>query len=177
MLSFFFSCIAFNTVAQEEIEVPVLPIDEKSNLITYEGVIEAEGISQLELFQKCKDWFHVFYKNPTNVIQTADTASWMIFGKAKINTSWIDKKDFKYPGPKIRYKIYVYMKDGRYKYQLTNFRHEGTTLDPIEEWLDTTGDNQEKFFGYLSQVDAYATELIQSLDQAMQKLEEVEEDW
>ena len=152
-LTLLYICTTICTVAQE-VEKPNLPINEKTNQVTYDDVVTVEGASQKELFANAGKWFRSYFKNPANVIQSEDTTEWMIYGKSKIRTYWFDKKGDKYPGPNVRYKIKVYMKEGRYKYVLSDFRYEDVKLEPMEDWIEATEDLQEKYFKYLIQVDS-----------------------
>jgi len=77
----------------------------------------------------------------------------------------------------VRYKIKVYVKEGRYKYTITDFRYEGNKMEPIEKWLEASEDLKVKYFTHLTQVDEMVNEIIWSLAEGMDPKVDEEEEW
>ena len=51
-----------------QLPVPDLPIDERTNLVTYQDVVKQEGTPQV-LYARAKAWVKKFYKNTAEVIK------------------------------------------------------------------------------------------------------------
>jgi hypothetical protein len=101
-----------------------LPIDSLTGKITYTEVVSVDTLSnKQELFSRAREWFAKAYKSSKSVIQMEDKESGKIVGKALMPIF------FKYmglqPGGNINYTISVYLKDGKYKYEITDFYHTG----------------------------------------------------
>ena len=76
-----------------ELPVPDLPIDERTNLVTYQDVVKQEGTPQV-LYARAMEWVKKYYKNTNEVIKNADAekcviemrSSVRIFSKQKDGT-------------------------------------------------------------------------------------------
>lgn len=146
-----------------------VPIDTITKLITYEGVVELKGIAASDLYQRMNSWFHAYYKNPTEVIRENDSVKFSITGKPRFRIqNPADKKGLKTEGGHIQYTITVAARDGRYKYEITEFNWKQPSYYAVERWLDTKATSyQPAYNDYLQQLDKTALEVIASLKEAM----------
>jgi hypothetical protein len=159
-------------------EKPNLPIDSVSGKITYKEVVFVDSLTnKQELFSRAREWFAKAYKSSKSVIQMEDKESGKIVGKALMSIF------FKYggmqPGGNINYTISVYLKDGKYKYEITDFYHTGISGNyPIPdggtcENLMTSnkgiyGMSYNNTYGlYLFQMDKNIKDLVFDLKNAM----------
>ncbi|MBL0105014.1 MAG: DUF4468 domain-containing protein [Bacteroidetes bacterium] len=146
-----------------------LPTDSITKLITYEGVIEVKGVSADELYRRINDWFHSYYKNPTEVIRTNDSTAHKMIGKPRFRMSNPpDKEGTRTDAGITQYTITVAAKDGRYKYELTEFNWKQLSYFACEKWMDTKSPSYTNAYSdFLTQLDKYAIETIASLRDAL----------
>ncbi len=110
--------------AQESLTLP----------LTYSNVVKVDTtISAQQLYLRCRSWFAESYKNSQDVIQMDDKENGKIIGKG--NLEFFSKIFVGSSCTKgwIRYTISVQVKDGRYKYEITNFNHEGNRYNDCDD--------------------------------------------
>ncbi len=159
---------AFAQKAPEFIE-PEMPVDKDSKLITYSAVVEVSGMGKAELYDRLLAWFNTFYKNPGDVIRERDVTNGRITGKARFKISNApDKTGLKTDAGLVMYTITATVKDGRFKYVITDLNWKQPSYYPIERWMDKTSKMYSKSFDYyLFETDEYVTETIKKLEDAM----------
>jgi len=96
-----------------------LPIDPETKLITYQGVVEVSSVNKADLYVRALSWVAMAYKSANSVIQMQDKEAGQIIVKGVINASGMGD----YTGV-VRHTLSIYIKDGKYKYVLTNFTHD-----------------------------------------------------
>lgn len=119
-----------------------IPVDPVSGTITYSEVVQVPGASQAELYIRAKEWFVINFRNPASVIQVDEKQDGVLIGKA-----WQDNSSFAMlswvTDSRLWYTVKITVKDGRYKYELSNFMEQTvpTRLDirpsdpyPIESY-------------------------------------------
>lgn len=145
-----------------------VPLDTITNLITYEKVVEVKSIAAGELYKRINDWFHIFYKNPTEIIRENDSIKFSIVGKPRFRlTNLLEKDGTKTEGGIVQYTITVSARDGRFKYEITAFNWKQLSYYPCERWMETKATSYKPIYNdYLQQLDTYTTELITSLKNA-----------
>jgi hypothetical protein len=79
------------------------------------------GIKQDELYSRAREWFAKNFNNSKYVLQMDDRTSGKLVGKGSIQVhdSYAINPDAGF----VEFSINVYVKDGRYKYDLNNFVH------------------------------------------------------
>jgi len=157
-------------------ETPNLPIDSQTNKISYSEVVNVDSLSKKqELYSRAREWFARAFKSSTNVIQMEDKENGKIVGKALMQV-YHKALGSNYPSGCINYTVSIYLKDGRYKYQFSDFYHSGSgnvpDYGPCEQMISTTrktmGMSYQKTFNYyLYQMDNDIKDLILSLKLAM----------
>ena len=185
------SLLSVVTFAQKE--TPNLPIDSTTKMITYTEVVHVDtSINKLESYSRAREWFAKQYKSSTNVIQMDDKESGKIVGKALMQV-YHRALGSNHPSGYINYTISIYLKDGRYKYEITNFYHtgqyvgDGNRIDdygPCEDMIHTKkkimGMSYQKTFNYyLLQLDDNIKLLIVSLKNSMntKAIDNDKKDW
>jgi hypothetical protein len=180
---FFFSAFTLFSVftAFGQKETPILPIDSSTSKITYSEVVYIDSLTnKLELFSRAREWFAKAYKSSTDVIQMEDKESGKIVGKALMQV-YHRALGSNYPSGYINYTISIYMKDGRYKYEITDFHHTGQYVSGGNRISDygvcekmintkdkTMGISYQKTYNYyLYQMDKNIKNLIIELKDAM----------
>jgi hypothetical protein len=177
LILFIFS--AFSVLGQNV--TPTLPIDSLTKKISYSEVIKVDSLeSKMELYSKAREWFAKTYKSSSDVIQMDDRESGKLVGKALMQV-YHKALGSTFPSGYINYTISIYIKDGRYKYEITNFYHTGQYVSGgnripdygvCEKMINTTdktmGMSYQKTYNYyLYQMDNNIRDLIADLKKAM----------
>lgn len=94
---------------------------------TFEGVVQVDSnVTKDELFNRAMEWIATTYNSANNVIQMQDKEGGQIVVKA---TTAFDTRFktglFHHALGYIDYTLKIYVKEGRYKYVYTSFRHKG----------------------------------------------------
>jgi len=98
------------------------------NELIYSEVIKVDSnISKSELYNRAKTWFVTTYNSSNDVLQLDDKENGQLIGRAIIKY----KSKRTYMGSDltigyIKYTIKIFVKDGRYKYEISNFIHKST---------------------------------------------------
>jgi len=173
--------LSLNAQKKKEVvyEKPNMPIDELSNKITYTKVVEATG-SKEELFRKALTWYNNYYKNPSEVIREKDSAEGKILGKGRIKIlNPADKKGIKTMKGIVLYTLTCELKDGRFKYTVTDVNLKATSFYACEKWLDTESQTYSQVYNFfLTQVDEEIQKTTSDLVKTMTKAAENKpEEW
>jgi hypothetical protein len=188
-----FTVLLLTINANAQKETPDLPIDSVTKMITYTEVVNVDtSLGKLELYSRAREWFAKAYNSSQNVIQMDDKESGKIVGKA-LTQVYHKALGSNYPSGHINYTISIYLKDGRYKYEITNFYHTGQLVSggnriedygACEEMIDTKKKTwgmsyQKTFTYYLLQLDNKTKSLIEDLkiSMASKVLNSKKNDW
>ena len=176
--------IVYSLVALGQKGTPELPfVDGK---IMYTGVVDVDSTkTKSELYSSVREWFAKTYNSSTKVIQMDDKENGKIIGKALFQVYHkAMKKD--HPSGYINYTISVFVKDGKYKYEVTNFYHTGNggnisdfgdCENMINTKMKTMGVSYQKTFDYyLWQMDDYVKNIITDLKSNIMTTTKVQED-
>lgn len=169
----------FLVAAQEsENTSSIVPIDEETQLITFREVIEEEGSTKEELFNRCINWLNNYYANPVAVTKIRDFASGKIEGRHQFRITY-EEEGYEQNAGMILYTFVIEFKDGRYRYTLTDFLLRQASRYPIEKWLDKSDPAyNDQWNSYIRQVREFTKEWKASLEASMQpEPEVVEEEW
>jgi hypothetical protein len=113
-----------------------LPVDPQTKLITYQGVVEVPGVSKADLYTRAYAWVANAYRSANAVVQMQDKEAGQLVAKGltriTVRTMGMDMD-----AGVIRHTLTIYVKDGRYKYVLTNLTHEDSrpkavSVGPLE---------------------------------------------
>lgn len=160
--------------------------------LNYSEVIQVDGVDKAELYNRAINWFTNSFRSPNNVIQYNDKDAGQITAKALFE---YNPTFFVGSGPVkgyIRYTVSIYVKDGRYKYEITDFTHDptasnaksvGVITDAVDypgvekrkanqQWMDNTWKDIKE------QAGTYIVPISESIKTGMQKVSEVNnDDW
>jgi hypothetical protein len=93
------------------------------NELSFSKVIQTDSIAKTNLFIAVNDWFATNYKSANDVIQMADKEAGTIIGKGTEKYNYGKPSYLCYDGY-LNYTVKVYVKDNRFKVDLTNFVHK-----------------------------------------------------
>lgn len=166
--------------AQQVNQSPKLPMDESTKLFSYTGVVEVAAMKKLELYNKALDWCNVYYKNPTDVIRERDSIEGNIVCKARFKISNpINKSGVATDGGVIQYTLKLMFKDGKFKYNITEFNWKQASYFPAEKWTDKTNAYYKPEYDfYLQQLNDKAREISKDLEKSMKAVaSDKKNDW
>jgi len=168
--------ISFSSILLKAQERVILPLDAESYVV-YEEAIKVKEASKSELFLRAKKWFNSHFVNPKNVIKKQDPSEGVIKGIHKFriyNKNEIGKENM---AGFVNYSVYIYAKEGRFKYVIKKFNKEDSFYHQIERWIDTSNPIEQD---WLRQVDEFAKELIDKIKENMKtpvRIKGLEDDW
>ncbi|WP_223649964.1 DUF4468 domain-containing protein [Hymenobacter psoromatis] len=125
-----------------------LPLDPQTQRITYEGVVPVPGVEEADLYARAAAWVAKTY-TPADTIARQPAQGELLVHGARPAVVYRDFQGVPRPvyAGAVRHTLTIYVKDGRYKYQLTNLMHTaGGTLNmkaggPLEQ-------EKANLFGY-----------------------------
>lgn len=163
--------------SQGNLTSSLVPIDEKTNKIVYQEVVEVEG-SKRDLFNRCIDWVNNFYKNPVSVTKVRNFESGKIKGSHQFRITDEENAYSKNAGI-VMYSFLIEFKNGRYRYTISDFLEKKASRFPAENWLDKSRpDYNTQWINYLKQLDRYTENLISELKVKMQpEADKADDDW
>ena len=133
-----------------------LPTDSVTQKITYQGVVQVPGASQLELYSRAREWFAATFGSSKVVLEMDDRESGKLIGRAYAQFEFSGGFGPTLPWAMWR-TIKVEMKEGRYRYTITNFMLGNSITSPdvspptksIETWF-AGFENSRKPLGKMS---------------------------
>ncbi len=152
-----------------------LPIDTTTNKISFSGVVTVEGTSKDKLFERAKSWMVNYYKNEQFSINNKE--------EGRIAREGMFEKTYNIGNGKTStdkniYRITISVKEGRYKYELTDFvGDDGKAPEPLERALERLA-NYTKFTKYVNQqIYEGVDEVLVSMKKAMSADPSAQDDW
>lgn len=176
---FFLLSVCISAQAQKQLE--------------YTEVVKVDSTaSKAELIKRATIWFDQTFNNPDRVIQIKDEDQGQFVGSASMN---YDSKIYIGSAAThgiIKFQIKILLKDGRYKYQFSDFYHQGDM--PVGTWGYLTdekenprhikgqpkGWEQKVWDDIHAQLGTKLAVIIASLKEAMDKptgIEDENDDW
>lgn len=171
------SFCAFAQKNNTNLPEPALPIDERTNLVTYQDVVQEEGTPQV-LYDRAMDWIKKYYKNTTEVIKNADAEKHVIDMRSSVRIFSKQKDGTMLPKNVVYYNFKLECRDNRYRYTITNFNERAQSAAPIENWFKKDSPYwSPSQYEWLNQIDEQVQELIKALEEGMEKPEVFEDEW
>lgn len=161
----------------------VLPLNSETNLIEYTELVQVDSTTtQKELYSRAKEWVAIAFKSAKDVIQMDDSENGIMILKGIIPISG----GMYLADGKVDFTMKIQLKNGRYKYWITNFNHSsyksgysGGALENTKPacgsmFMMKKGWNQVK-----ERTDEYAHAIAQNLKNFMakQSIDKKEESW
>lgn len=89
----------------------------------FSEVVEVKDASANDLHLRCKSWFATSFKDSRNVLVSDNIETGMI-ANASIQVNF--KSAMMMRTGHVKFRMEIYFKEGRYKYELKDFTHEDT---------------------------------------------------
>jgi len=117
----FFAIILMNIIVVNGQE---LPVDKETGKVIFTEIVELSDNSVPKdiLYNRAKEWFVKAFKSSNDVIQLDDKESGKIIGKGNFSIS----KSMWLTDSQVDFTITIMVKDGRYKYIVSDFFHVST---------------------------------------------------
>ena len=166
-----------NLMAQEKADL-FIPVDEETNRIKFQGVVEEEG-SKYELFKRSIYWLNGTYKDPVRVTSVRDKETGKIVGRHRFRIYFWDDDSIRHIGGMINYTFTVELKDNRYRYTIDEIVMTSATNLPAEKWLDKNDPAYDpRWDSYLIQIRDFVNSWSENLEEKMTpEPEKVKDDW
>ncbi|MDO7851601.1 DUF4468 domain-containing protein [Hymenobacter convexus] len=148
-----------------------LPYDAETHLITYQGVVEVPGVGKDQLYVRAHEWVAKAYRSANAVIQMQDKEAGRLVAKGAMQIT-LPVLGAAADAGYIRHTLTLYVKDGRYKYVLSNLEHtdvrlRATSVGPLEKEDLPFGMSKKQWDHLRRDADKGAKELISELQAAM----------
>lgn len=157
-----------------------LYVDSITNLISYIGVVEQEESSSDSLYIRAKKWITATFGQ--NVKYETDKKAQKIVVSLSMPAYLYTNKYGKKLNGKYDFKLTLWIKEGRYKYQFTNFVHEatkpaaGTPMRNYFEFYYTTQNNIKNCDMLLRYADKDINAMIEKMKRALSDPLDIDED-
>ncbi len=169
--------VVTNAQKPSQLPVPDLPIDERTNLVTYQDVVKQEGTPKV-LYDRAMEWVKKYYKNTNEVIKNADAEKCVIEMRSSVRIYSKQKDGTMLQKNIVYYNFKLECRDNRYRYTITNFNERAASAAPIENWFKTDSPYwSPSQYEWLTQIDGQIKELINSLEEGMLPPEVFEDEW
>lgn len=169
--------VVTNAQKPSQLPVPDLPIDERTNLVTYQDVVKQEGTPKV-LYDRAMEWVKKYYKNTNEVIKNADAEKCVIEMRSCVRIYSKQKDGTMLQKNIVYYNFKLECRDNRYRYTITNFNERAASAAPIENWFKTDSPYwSPSQYEWLTQIDGQIKELINSLEEGMLPPEVFEDEW
>jgi len=160
--------------------------------LTYTEVVQVDSISQNELYNRAKLWFATIYNSSNDVIQVDNKEGGEFIGKAILKYIPNIHSGNEQTKGNIKYTIKIFVKEGRYKYIITDFIHDpyGNHFGKSSMGLITTekdcpkpkpmakGWSNKVWADIKTQIETNMISLIANLKESMSKTTESKnDDW
>ncbi len=174
--------LPFSLLAQKKAELnwPAMELDPSTNLITYSGVPEVDGVSAQELFDRAMKWGAEYHKNFGEKLRKQDRENGEIEIFARFPIFAYDAKGVRTTSRQglAQYTMTLRFRDGRYKYVVTELNLKATSAEPLEKWLDRDDPNARNHAFYLTDVDTEIQNMIENMTKAIAKSPDApKDDW
>mgnify|MGYP003545391179 CR=1 FL=1 len=106
----------------------VIQVSFSQTPLTYSEVVQVDSItSKEEMFERARVWFATSFKDSKEVLQVSDKENGELIGRGVIpfiSNVFVGSSATK---GLISFDVRIYTKQGRYKYEITLFTHEGSS--------------------------------------------------
>jgi hypothetical protein len=96
-------------------------IDSVTGLVIFNEVVKVDSITQLELYSRGRQWFAVNFNSAKSVLEMEDKELGKLIGNA-FQDIYFTKSFLADPPTKCYYTISLFVKDGKYKLVVSNFK-------------------------------------------------------
>jgi len=134
MVGFATVLFAMSAVFAKGEKAPPLPVDPETGRFQYQEVVTVEGASADELYARAKNFVVDAYKSAKAVIDLDDPAAHRLVARGNFQIEW------SLAVRTVNHKLSIEVKDGRYRYTLSEFVAEFPhgDMELEDKYLSTT---------------------------------------
>lgn len=157
-----------------------IPVNDKTGLAEYTGVVEVAGASQSELYSRANRWIFDYFNNPHQVIREKDSVNYVVEGQAQFRITAVDKKGTEFPAGIVVYNFRLEFRDGRFKYTIYKIRWKKSSYYDVSNWekTDDVDYNKDRYPQYVDQTVNFIEQLLKDMAEGISTADEdVQEDW
>lgn len=96
-----------------------MPRDSTTHKVSFVGVGQVPGATQADLYSAAREWFSTYYKSGKAVLDMDDSRAGKLIGSGY--TTFVQKGTLGMGLMQLWATMKVYVKDGRYRYEVTDF--------------------------------------------------------
>lgn len=152
-----------------------LPIDAKTEKITFRKVINTVGTEDQVYSRIYSEFMNSYYRSPATILQQNDGHT--MKGKHQFQLDNGDPVKSKWPW--ITYRFTIEVREGRVRYTLTDFMQKTQSNHPCEEWMNKEDPMYQPVWdSYLDQIVEFGEDWGKQFEEKLipEKVIE-EEDW
>jgi len=172
---------------------PLLVVAQSDTVITYSKVNTIDSVSKSEIFSRAQTWFNITFKSSKDVLQISDKDAGHLAGKGWGVMNFQQKAGLginQTISTKLNFNIDVWVKEGKYKYIITNIDatdqssakyHYGILTSakemPVKMYLVGTKRSNDFWAKLKSEAQIYVGNLSKSLEDHMMKPTAGSDNW
>lgn len=169
--------IGIDTAGQSR-DLPLFPLDSLTHKIKFTDIVYLDSTSsKQDLFLRAREWFAKTFKSSNYVTQMEDKEAGILIGKGSLEI-FLKVLGSSTGGNYFNFTISLYFKDGRYKYDFTDFTYSNgiSFNDTPAEYLYnakendyprlTKNGNREVFSQLRTKMDLIVTDLRVTMSKA-----------
>ena len=150
-----------------------LPIDPKTEKITFRKVINTVGTEDQVYNRIFSEFMNSYYKSPSTILQQNDGRT--MKGKHQFQLDNGDPVKSKWPW--ITYRFTIEVREGRVRYTLTDFMQKTQSNHPCEEWMNKEDPlYQPVWDNYLDQIIEFADDWGKQFEEKLVPQQVIEEE-
>ncbi|HAN19607.1 MAG: hypothetical protein A2X13_14795 [Bacteroidetes bacterium GWC2_33_15] len=92
----------------------------------FEDIIKVDSLSKDEIYDLARIWFTETFVSANNVLQIQDKEAGQLIGRGSIGYTSATFMANEAVNGNISFLVKIFVKDGRFKYIITDFNHKGT---------------------------------------------------
>ena len=167
-----------NLADYEDDDAAPIPIDPQSHLIMFEGVVAAPGASQADLYARARAWIAKEYPGSTAAVQPTNPANDQLLVKGQRPAAVHLPVNGVYrltTAGVVRHTLAIYLKDGRYRYVLTDLTHDASGLHSIKSGGALEQEHASLYgYGGLGSGEAWADLRVQAIREVRRLLDDLQ---
>ncbi len=172
-----FSALTIFAQKKKELTEPELPINEDTQLVTYQEVVNEPGTPQ-ELYDRALAWAKKFYNNKNEAFKITDRENGILELRSTVKIYSVYKDGSKHFRNVVYYNMKIECRSDRYRYTITDFKEKATSSAPIEAWFKKDSPKWEPgCYDWLNQINEAMVQLTNNFVDEMLPKEEKNDDW
>lgn len=125
------------------LSLPAAVNAQESTPISFSEVVKVDSVNKDELFNRARSWFNKSFRSSKDVLNINDKETGALSGKGLMQYYSKIFMGSEATRGVIRFTVTIQVKDGRYKYSITDFVHESTAVGASRVSFDLITEDTE----------------------------------